>query len=106
MTEMYKNSSETENWAFTALRSISEGVIATDKNGSITFMNPVAEAQMGVMFTEAMGKALKNMISFKDEKGIVVSDTNSSTAPKISVCHLRQSKISTEDYLWSMALWL
>ncbi len=71
--------SGTENWAYTALRSISEGVIATDKNGSITFMNPVAEAQTGVMFTEAMGKALKNMISLKDEKEIVVNDTDSST---------------------------
>ena len=77
--EMDVTLKEKENWAFTALRSISEGVIATDKNGSITFMNPVAEAQTDVMFTEAMGKALKNMISFKDEKEIVVNDTDSST---------------------------
>jgi PAS domain S-box-containing protein/putative nucleotidyltransferase with HDIG domain len=71
---MKKNLDETENWAFTALRSISEGVIATDQDGSITFMNPVAEAQTGWMFTEAMGKALKNMISFKDESDVLAGD--------------------------------
>lgn len=79
MTEMYKNLSETENWAYTALRSISEAVIATDQEGLITFMNPVAEALTGLMFKEAMGKLIKNMISFKDEKEIVGNDTDSST---------------------------
>jgi PAS domain S-box-containing protein/putative nucleotidyltransferase with HDIG domain len=72
--EMDVTLKEKENWAFTVLRSISDGVITTDKNGSITFMNPVAEAQTGWMFTEVMGEALKNMISFKDEGDVLADD--------------------------------
>lgn len=77
--EMKKNLDETENWAFTVLRSISDAVIATDQNGLITFMNPVAEAQTGWMFTEVMGKALKNMISFKDEGDVLADDESPGT---------------------------
>ncbi len=77
--EMEKNLDETENWAYTVLRSISEAVIATDQEGLITFMNPVAEALTGMTLEDAMGKLLKNMISFIDEKEIVGNDTDSST---------------------------
>lgn len=49
---------ESEKWLATSLRSIGDAVIATDKNGLITFMNPVAEQLMGWKLQEAVNKNL------------------------------------------------
>ena len=45
-------------WFRSALSSIGDAVIATDRSGIITFMNPVAERLTGWQHAEALGKSL------------------------------------------------
>ena len=47
-----------ENWLATTLTSIGDGVLATDANGRVTFLNPVAVALTGWSETEASGQSL------------------------------------------------
>jgi len=44
------------NWHASAIDSISDGIIATNPKGGITFMNPAAEAITGWTLREAFGK--------------------------------------------------
>src|SRR5438874_9867496 len=47
-----------KEWSHTILHSIGDAVIATDAEGAITFMNPVAENLTGWTLKEAKGTAL------------------------------------------------
>ncbi|MEJ2664376.1 MAG: response regulator, partial [Spirochaetia bacterium] len=49
---------ERERWLTTILKSISDAVIVTDKNGKITFINPIAEMLTGWNNSDALGKDL------------------------------------------------
>ncbi len=49
---------ESEKWLATTLRSIGDAVIATDKNGLIAFMNPIAEDLTGWKLEECSDKNL------------------------------------------------
>ncbi len=49
---------ESEKWLATTLSSIGDAVIATDKNGLITFMNPVAEGLTGWRLEECGNRKL------------------------------------------------
>lgn len=55
------------NWWATTLRSIGEAVIATDRGGLVTFMNPVAEELTGWASSEAQGKSLAEVFPMFDE---------------------------------------
>ncbi len=50
-----------------ALRSLAEAIIATDKDGRISFLNPAAEQLTGSTAGEAMGKLLEDIVSLVDE---------------------------------------
>jgi len=50
---------EGRRWFTTTLRSIGDAVIATDAQGVVTFMNPVAEALTGFGEAEARGQPLE-----------------------------------------------
>lgn len=47
-----------EKWLSTTLGSIGDAVIATDMNGTVTFMNPVAQSLTGRSQSEAIGKSM------------------------------------------------
>jgi len=61
-------------WFRVTLASIGDAVIATDTEGAITFMNPVAVALTGWTMDEAAGRPL-------DEVFTIVNETTRETAP-------------------------
>jgi diguanylate cyclase (GGDEF)-like protein/PAS domain S-box-containing protein len=70
---LYKHKMETklrerEEWLGTILQSIGEGVVATDRAGNITFMNPVAEKLTGWRQQESINKPLTSVLHLIDEE--------------------------------------
>jgi PAS domain S-box-containing protein len=59
---------ESERWLGTTLKSIGDAVIATDAEGRIKFMNPVAEALTGWPEVEALGNELPNVFQICNEQ--------------------------------------
>jgi two-component system cell cycle sensor histidine kinase/response regulator CckA len=59
---------ESEQWLATTLKSIGDGVIATDTKGGITFMNNVAEQLTGWSEEEAEGKPLADIFFIINEE--------------------------------------
>jgi len=55
---MEKKLKEREQWLNTTLKSIGEGVIATDTSGRVTFLNAAAERLTGWKFDQALGHDL------------------------------------------------
>ncbi len=67
--KMEKKVKENEQWLSTTLKSIGDGVITTDMQGIITFMNPVAEALTG-WTQKAVGKPLDDVLTLiREETG-------------------------------------
>ena len=48
------------------LRSIGDAVIATDTDGYITFMNPIAETMTGISLLSALGSKIENVMKLED----------------------------------------
>lgn len=59
---------ERERWLTTMLKSIEDGVIATDNKGKITFMNPLAESLSGWQQAKALNKPLNKVYKILDNK--------------------------------------
>ncbi len=55
-------------WLNTTLRSIGDGVIATDDKGVVVFMNPAAEYLTGYKEEQAVGKFLGKIFNIVNEK--------------------------------------
>lgn len=62
-----------ERWAVT-LASIGDAVIATDTDGRITFLNPVAEVLTGWPMAEAVGKRVQEVFRIVNEYSCAVVD--------------------------------
>jgi PAS domain S-box-containing protein len=60
---------ENNEFITTVLGSIAEGVIATDKEGQIAFMNRVAETSTGWRWQDALGKPLEEIFNVGDQDG-------------------------------------
>ena len=56
-----------EQWLDTVLRSIGDGVITNDVNGSVTFMNSIAEDLTGWKQEDALGKTVIEVFNIADE---------------------------------------
>jgi len=59
---------EREEWLGTILQSIGEGVVAADRTGCVTFMNPVAEKLTGWSQAESISKPLTSILHAVDEE--------------------------------------
>ena len=64
---MERRVKDSEQWLATILRSIGDAIIATDAQGLITFMNPVAEALTGWAQNDALGKELLEVFRVREE---------------------------------------
>ena len=65
--EMEKKLRQSEQWFETTLNSIGDAVIATDKKGFVTFLNPTAEELIGWNIEEAVSKQLHEIFNVVDE---------------------------------------
>lgn len=64
---------ENEQWRTTILNSIGDALIATDRQGYITFMNPVAEQLTGWTEQESLGQPLPQVFNIVNDKTITLS---------------------------------
>jgi PAS domain S-box-containing protein len=56
-----------EEWFRITLTSIGDAVIATDRNGTVTFLNPVAEQLTGTTSAQAEGKDIQSVFPILNE---------------------------------------
>jgi len=67
MEEAERGSAEYKRWAADTLSSIGDGVICTDVDGCVTFLNEVAERLTGWTFAEARGKDIAEVFVIVNE---------------------------------------
>ena len=59
---------ESKAWLSTTLKSIGDGVMATDKDGNVILMNPIAEQLTGWTEAEAFGKSIDEVFNIVNEE--------------------------------------
>lgn len=95
---LYKHQSEQElkareQWLATTLHSIGDAVITTDRDGNITFMNPVAENLTGWKQAEAKGNSLSQVFRIIDER------TRSSAANPVAIALQQGVTVGLENHI-------
>lgn len=58
---------ESEHWLTRTLQCIGDGVLATDPRGAVRFLNPVAEALLGVPADEVRGRPADDVFQMYDD---------------------------------------
>jgi len=65
--EMEQRVRASEAWLSATLRSVDEAIIATNRAGTVAFMNPAAEQMTGWTSEEALGLPLRNVVRLNEE---------------------------------------
>jgi len=63
-----------EGWFSAVLRGIGDGVIATGKDGRVSFLNPIAEALTGRAMAEASGRPIREVFNLVGQAGVPLAD--------------------------------
>ena len=58
---------DSERWFASTLRCTNDGIVVTDHDGTIRFLNPAAEKLTGLIVEEARGKPLHEVASYADQ---------------------------------------
>lgn len=66
--EMEKKLKESKEWLLITLKSLTDGVIATDPEGCVQLINPAAQSMTGWNPEEAQGKPLRDIFNITSEK--------------------------------------
>ncbi len=66
--QMERRLRKSEKWLNSILSSVGEAVVATNKQGRVMFMNPVAEKLTGWQRSEAVGQAIETIFRIEDEQ--------------------------------------
>jgi PAS domain S-box-containing protein len=74
--EVERKLQENEQWLSTILKSIGDGLIVTDQNGFVTFINPFAEALTGWRKDAALGKNVTKVFRIIDEQTRDLSESH------------------------------
>ncbi len=80
------------------LASIGDGILATDKNGKITMINPQAEKLLAISAAEIMGTSISTTLSLENEKADIIPVHE---RPVYVALHTGKQKISTEAYYYA-----
>ena len=75
--KMERKLQQSRQWLNTTLTSIGDGVIATDEQGIVRFINPVAIELTGWQHMDAIGKSLHEIFSLADEASHELKDISS-----------------------------
>jgi PAS domain S-box-containing protein len=78
--QMDKRLKESEQWFSATLRSIGDAVIATDADGRVKFMNPLAETLTGWEQAEAVGRRLAQVFRTMNESDLGRGETSGAKA--------------------------
>ena len=83
-----------ESWYATAFQSLNEGVIATDADGLIVFMNAVAETMTGYSLVDARDQPVADVLTFKRKvKQLDCSEKINSVASILEAVMRRQTAV-------------
>ncbi|WP_061236701.1 adenylate/guanylate cyclase domain-containing protein [Leptospira borgpetersenii] len=72
--KMEKRFREDASWLTTTLSSIGDGVIATDSISRVKFLNPVAEALLGMNEKAVRGRIVDDVMHLRDMKGAIIQN--------------------------------
>lgn len=92
--EMDRKLKASEKWLSTTLESMGDAMIATDKEGVIIFMNPVAQEVTGWDLEEAIGKSLTDVLKIINENtGIPLEDPVPKVLKENEVIEIKDSNL-------------
>jgi two-component system cell cycle sensor histidine kinase/response regulator CckA len=73
--QMERRLREREVWFSATLRSIADAVVTVDIGGKITFMNPAAEALIGLQSASVTGKRAREVLRLVDQQSLETGET-------------------------------
>ena len=90
---------ESRKWYSTTLKSIGDGVIATDSFDNLSFMNPVAELMTGWKLEEARGKSLEEVYNITNVGvgGLLESPVSKTMQDGVFVSNAYHTILVTKD---------